>query len=292
MVSSRRQNRFEAEYPNQVHQLAHSVSQHFFPVKCIKNDWILNLKLYDQVKPETNSCLMVYALVDDYSRYRLSRYEVERGNSPFGGISFLEWAWSRNLDHDPFRGLPKFLFMSRDLAKDLIFQEFCERLKVEIITRGPNKPQITGKVANNFRTQWKRFETLFFYVNPNWRNFEISLTELNQELSSFWRKRNQEPHRGANISKEGAWSTIIDKGNLIEVDHEAWGTLFHRYSRKVDAAGCFSFKGSIYQVKEIYACDVWVYTGIVKGKLIVQDKRDDKRYEPIPFEPKKWSDYL
>ena len=181
--------------------------------------------------------------------------------------------------------------MSKDLAKNPIFQIFCERLKVEIITRGPNRPQVTGKVANNFRTQWKRFETIFF-ANPNWRNFEISLTELNKQLSFFWRKRNQEPHRGAHISKESAWSTIFDKGNLIEVDYEAWQTLFQRYSRKVDPAGCFYFKGSKYQVKEIHACDAWVYTGFVKGELIVQDKRDNKRYEPIPFEPKKWSDHL
>jgi len=303
----RREARFEAEYANQVHQIDASGSEHWYPVRKEGSDWILKLrpgKLKNKEKIERMR-VWAYGLTDDFSGYRLSRYVVAPGESAAGGIGFLQWAWAKDQEHAPFRGLPEILYMDNGpLARKTAMREFCERVGVSIETHEPYRSQATGKVEINWRALWKRFETPWFF-NPEWEKLEISLAELNQELAAFWKEWNGKQHRRLKMSREAAWLTILQRGGVIDIDPAAWGTIFQRAKRLVDAAGCFDYQGKTYQVREIQACEVWVYENLiapspqlspmrgegVKG-LVVEDRRDGKRYGVVEFKPRVWGDYL
>ncbi len=319
----RREARFEAEYPNQVHQIDASGSEHWYPVRKDGGDWILKLrpgKLKNKEKIERMR-VWAYGLTDDFSGYRLSRYVVAPGESAAGGIGFLQWAWSKDQEHAPFRGLPEILYMDNGpLARKTAMRDFCERVGVSIETHEPYRSQATGKVEVNWRSMWKRFETPWFF-NPKWEKLEISLGELNQELAAFWKEWNGKQHRRLEMSREAAWLTILQRGGVVDIDPAAWGTIFQRAKRLVDAAGCFDYQGKTYQVREIQACEVWVYENLISpspqssptrgegvkgmgtmncaptGKkgvkgLVVEDRRDGARYGVVEFKPRVWGDYL
>jgi hypothetical protein len=291
--TARRQNRFEAAYANQVHQFDASHSEHFIPVKKVGGEWVLKLRPRRQKNKEKAEKVKViaYGLTDDMSGYRLSRYLVAPGESAAGGISFLQWAWAKEAAHAPFRGLPEILYMDNGpLARKAAFREFAKRVGVAVETHEPERAEATGKVEANWRAMWKRFETPWFF-DPNWGKREIALSELNQELAAFWRDWNKKLHRRLNLTREEAWLTVMSRGGVVDIDPSAWRTIFHRESRRVDAAGCFDFRGTAWQVREIHACEVWVYQGVVDGALLVEDRRDGRRYQPQPFVPKVWGEY-
>src|SRR3989339_399928 len=135
MVQSKPQKRYQANYSNLVHQFAFVPSEHFYPIRKFNDDWIL--KLRPKMKgPTENLFVFVYALTDDFSGYRLSRYFVSPVNI-VSAITFLEWAWSKETDHAPFHGHPRILFMgNNDIANNYIFKTFCQRAEIQILMPG------------------------------------------------------------------------------------------------------------------------------------------------------------
>ena len=299
-VTARRENRFEAHYANQVHQFDASHSEHFIPHRKDSGEWVLRMRRRRQKNKEKaeHMKLVAYGICDDYSGYRLSQYVVAPGESALGGINFLQWAWSSELEHAPFEGWPEILYSDNGpLTRHQAFSVFAERLTLKVETHMPYRSQATGKVENNWRTLWKRFETEFFF-NPAWESLEISLTEFNQETAAFWKGWNQKRHRRLPISREMAWHrSILDRGGVVRVEPGAWDTIFVEAERNLDAAGCFDYRGATYQVKEIWNCKGKVFCNIRSAggdacatNLIVQ-AADGKRYTAVPYEPARWGEF-
>lgn len=173
---SQRQNRYMAEFPNQIHQFAIMQSKHFFPIRKVDGEWIL-IRSSKQQKIENDLIVFVYALADDYSGYRVSKYAVGQKDASDNGISFLQWAWSKEADHMPFHGLPNILFMGKTpLASQDAFRNFCSRMGVEIRnpSHDPGIPKSLGKIAQTFRSIWNSFENQLFSDHKHER--EISIT--------------------------------------------------------------------------------------------------------------------
>jgi hypothetical protein len=297
MAASERQVRFEALYANQVHQFDASHSEHFIVHRQDGGDYVLRLAQRWIKNKDRSERLKViaYGLCDDYSGYRLSRYTVGAGESALASIDFLKWAWSCEPEHAPFEGWPDELYVDNGpLARHQAFDEFAGRMGLKVTAHMPYKSRCTGKVENNWRIQWKNFETNFFF-NPAWQNFEILLSELNQELAAFWKDRwNQRRHRRLPMSREDAWRhSIMERGGNIRVDSGAWDTIFAEAERALDASGCFNFRGAVYQVEQakIWSCQVKVFCNIKDGSLVVQDQRDGRRYRAAPLEIMAWNKF-
>jgi transposase InsO family protein len=291
---ARRENRFEAAYPNQVHQFDASGSEYFYPVKKLGDEWVLKLRRQKMKNKEQPKGLKVwaYGLADDYSGYRLSRYTVAAGEAAEGGIRFLQWAWAVDPEHAPFRGLPEILYLDNGvITKSHAFTDFVKTINVALQTHRPYQSQATGKVENNWRAMWNRFENQFF-IDPGWESREITLTELNQELAGFWRSWNQRRHRRESLSREAIWPSIMHQGGPVDIDPAAWARIFRRDTRTLDAAGCFDWQGVTYQVKEIHATRVMVYQGLLDGGVLVEDLRDRQRYGAVEFAPKPWGTFI
>jgi hypothetical protein len=304
-ATEERQTRWQAAYANQVHQFDSSHSEHFFPLRPDGDDWILRLRPRRMKNKEKVEGLAViaYGLCDDHSGLRLSQYTVAAGESALGSIEFLKWAWSYAPEHAPFEGWPDELYVDNGpLARHKAFDEFAGRLGLKVTAHLPYKSRCTGKVENVWRTQWRKFENVFFF-NPAWESFEIKLSELNRECAAFWKKHNQLPHRSLSCSREAAWhQSILARGGVTRVEPGAWNTIFVEAERQLDAAGCFDFRGAAYQVDEIWACQIKVFVSLKSPGLrtaggdacatvIVQDQRDGKRYRARPLVLREWGEF-
>ena len=295
-----RLTRWQAAWANQVHQFDSSHSEHFFPHRPDGDDWILRLRPRRMKNKEKIEGLAViaYGLCDDHSGLRLSRYTVAAGESARGSIDFLQWAWSTDPEHAPFEGWPDELYVDNGpLTRHRAFDAFAERLGLKVTAHLPYKSRCTGKVENNWRTLWRKFENVFFF-NPAWESFEIRLSELNRECAAFWREHNQSRHRQLDCSREAAWhQSIVARGGVVRVAPDAWDTVFVEAERRLDDAGCFDFKGAAYQVDGIWGCQIKVFVGLRSAggdacaTIIVQDQRDGKRYQAQPFELRAWGDF-
>jgi hypothetical protein len=293
-ASPERQTRFEAAYANQVHQFDASHSEHFIPKRRVGDDWILGMRRRREKNKDKFEGLKVvaYGVCDDYSGLRLSRYTVAPGESALGSIDFLQWAWSYAAEHAPFEGWADELYVDNGpLARHQAFDAFAERLGLKVTPHLPYKSRCTGKVENNWKILWKRFETEYLF-NPDWERFEITLAELNHEAAAFWKTWNQRRHRHLPESREAVWhQSILARGGVVRVEADAWDTIFVEAERKLDAAGCFDFKGAAFQVDEIWACKVKVFCDIKDQSVIVQDQRDGKRYRAKPFQVRTWGEF-
>jgi hypothetical protein len=290
----RREARMEAARPNQVHQMDASFSEHFFPFRREGEEWLLKLRPRRSKNKEKLERLRVicYGLCDDFSGYRLARYTVAAGESGLDSIRFLQWCWEANPEHAPFRGWPEVLYLDNGpVAKLAVFRRFCGSLGVEVKTHEPYRSQATGKVENNWRVAWSRFENVYF-ADPGWESRVITLTELNQEFARFWREWNQRGHRRLQLSREEAWLLINRQGGPVSVAPEAWRRLAVQRERTLDAAGCFDLEGYTYQVKELWSCRVTVFRGLLDGAVWVQEEEGARRrFRAEPFQPQVWGEY-
>ena len=290
----RRENRYQAGRPNHVHQFDASGSEHFFPWRQDNSgEWLLKLRPRKMKNKEKAEHLKVwaYGLCDDFSGVRFSRYTVAAGESALDGIHFLQWAWARLPEHAPFEGLPEILYMDNGpISKLLAFRKFTEAVMVEVQTHEPYRSQATGKVENNWRNAWKRFENLYF-ADPGWQQRVLSLSELNQEFCNFWRGWNQRVHRSLQVSREGAWLLINRRGGPATVHPAAWEKLATQQERTLDASGCFDLDGQTYQVRELYACRVTVLRGLMDGQVWVKDEVSRQRARAEIFAPAQWGEF-
>ncbi len=292
----RREARFEASRPNELHQMDASRSEYFQCHRHRGGEWVLKLSptiFKNRDYRELRERVWIWGLVDDFSGFRVLRYCVAKGESAADGISFLQWAWSRVPEHAPFRGLPDTLYLDQGpLNKTKAFQRFCEEVAgVRLLAHEAGRPQATGKVESGWKTLWRRFEARFFR-DPGCERREFSLSELNQELAWHLKEQNATEHRRLkHLSKEAAWLTIQ---GVVDIEPAAWGHIFHRERRTLDAAGCFDFRGDAWQVRDMpYPGGVRaeIYLGVRDGAVLVADPRDGKKYAAGPFEAQPAGEY-
>lgn len=163
----RREARFEASRPNELHQMDASRSEYFQCHRHRGGEWVLKLSptiFKNRDYRELRERVWIWGLVDNFSGFRVLRYCVAKGESAADGISFLQWAWSRVPEHAPFRGLPDTLYLDQGpLNKTKAFQRFCEEVAgVRLLAHEAGRPQATGKVESGWKTLWRRFEARFF----------------------------------------------------------------------------------------------------------------------------------
>ena len=286
----RRGVRWEAPYANHLHQVDASGSEHFYPHRRSNGEWILKLRpkpRKNKPTPEGRQRLWYWGLVDDFSGCRMARVVVAPGESALDGLDFLQFAWCKEQAHAPLRGIPLILYMDNGvLARHHAVRRFAADCAVTIRTHEPDRAQATGKVETGWRDFWRRFESLFMAL-PDWRTREIKLSDVQQRLQWFVRGTNQRDHRHLPGSKEEAWlASVRERGGLVDIDPGAFGAVFRDFRRTLDDAGVFDFQGKPYQVKEIQACPVIVYQQLTREgspALVVEDRRDGRRYAAQPF---------
>ena len=284
----RRGARFEARYPNELHQVDATGSRHFYPYKSKGDDWILRIRPGQLPNKEKLEGLRVWCwgLADDFSGYRAQRYVVAPGEAALDGIEFLRWCWEARADHAPFQGLPQILYMDNGpLAKYTPFRVFCQEVGIDLKTHEPYRPQAKGKVETGNRDLKEQFEGRFLR-DPGWKTREILLSELNQELAWFRQQTNATPHRRLPLTKEAAWLRIMLGQGPVRLTPESWEKIFTQHIfRTLDDGACFDLGGEAYQVagRKIWATRVQVFMSVTGEALVVEDLRDGKRYGAIPF---------
>ena len=283
----RRGRRFEAPYFNYLHQVDASGSEYFYPDRLENGEWILKIRprpMKNKPTHEGRRRLWYWGLADDFSGCRIARGVVAPGESALDGIEFLKYAWANDPQHAPVRGAPLILYMDNGvLARHQAMQRFAEDCAVEIRTHEPDRGQATGKVETGWKDLWTRFEALFLRL-PDWQKREVTLSELNDMLFAHLREVNRRDHRRLKMSKEEAWlASARERGGLVDIEPGAWDKIFRENVRTLDDAGCFSLHGEIYQVKEIHACKVVVYQGVTTETVLVEDRRDGRRYYARPW---------
>lgn len=281
----RRGRRFEAPHANFLHQVDASGSLYLYPHRCVQGEWRLRLRsrpMKNKEKMERQR-LWYWGLVDDFSGCRVIRAVVAPGEAAKDGIRFLRWAWGREEEHAPLSGQPRVLYLDNGvLAKTKPFRQFAAELGVEVKTHEPYRPQATGKVETGWKDLWRSLETAYLRL-PDWRQRELTLSELNRELCRLVQELNRRPHRRLPCSKLEAW--LGHNPGVGSVAPEAWARIFREEERVLDDAGCFDYQGRPYQVKEIWARKVVVKEGVLDGGLWVMDPKDGKHYAVTPFEP-------
>ena len=287
--SPRRGVRWEAPYFNFLHQVDASGSEYFYPARLDGGEWILKLRprpMKNKPTPEGRKKLWYWGLAEDFSGCRIARMVVAAGESALDGLEFLRFAWGNDPAHAPVRGIPLILYMDNGvLARHHAVQRCAADWGINIRTHEPGRAQATGKVETGWKDFWRRFEGLFMRL-PDWQTREISLSELQKELQWFIRGSNQRDHRQLPGSKEEAWlASVRERGGLVDIDPAAFDTVFRDFRRVLDDAGVFDFQGQPYVVKEIQACPVIVYQQMTQGTptLLVEDRRDGKRYHAQPY---------
>ncbi len=296
-LRQRRIQRFQADLPNQLHHMDASSSK-FFYIHRELGDGDYMLRLHAGTKGYKNKPVPIrlrpwlYGLTDDHSGVFMARYYAAYGESALDNLVFLEWAW-RQKETCEFFGIPDAIkadqgpLVKSDFSKDFLE----ERLKIDIDGSEPGVKEPHGKIERPWRTVWQRFEKPFF-VCKDWQKFEISLSELNRRFMIFLDECNNRPHRyEKDITRVQAWKRIAHHGGAVAMPEHALGTVVNRIERTVGSDGCFSIDNIIYEVKGLHAARVWVYQGIFKNRMVVQDQRTGEKYEAFEFRPNSVGQY-
>lgn len=280
--------RFQAERPNQAHHFDASTSKFLYIAKKIGDEYVLRLhrpaKHYKN-KPIPVDALRpwIYGLVDDHSGRWTARYVAAQGENSADSMSFLAWAWAE-------MGLCEQLLADQGmLKKALPSRDLVERLGVELPEMMPYAKRGHGKIEKPWSTCWRKFEMPFFATSADWRKFEISLTELNQQLANYAVAYNQMPHRfEREITRMQAWNRVNLHGGIVKIPENALATVARRAKRKIGVDGILNYEGKAYEVKGLYDAEVWVYENVFAEKaqaLVVQDCATGKKYEVRDFKP-------
>jgi transposase InsO family protein len=294
---SRRVQRFQAEYPNQLHHVDASSSNFFFIHREVDGDFVLRMHggsaLGYKNKPVPIRLRpWLYGLTDDYSGYHIARYVAAAGESLADNLQFLAWAWAQNEDK-VFFGIPDRIKADQGpLMKGDASREWLERLGIELDGSIPYEKEAHGKIERPWRTIWGNFERVFF-AEANWQKFEISLGELNRRFRIYQNEHyNMRPHRyERSVTRVDAWRRINFRGGAVAMPENAIATAARRHVRTVSCDGCLSLDGVIYEVKGLHDAKVRVYEGIFEDRLVVEDIATGEKYETKKFAPAKLDDY-
>lgn len=287
---AKRVQRYQAEYPNQLHHVDASSSQFFYVARELKDDFVLKLHAgsglgYKNKPVPIRLRPWLYGLTDDYSGYHLARYIAAHGESLADNLQFLAWAWGANEDK-PFFGLPERIKADQGpLMKGDASRELLTRLSIGLDGSIPGEKDAHGKIERPWRTLWGRFEKVFF-VESGWKGFEITLSELNRRFRLYQEEYNDRSHRyEKDVSRVDAWRRINLRGGAVAMPENAIATAARRYERIVGDDGCLSLDGVIFEVRGLHAAKVRVYEGIFEDKLVVEDIRTGEKYETSKFAP-------
>jgi len=290
--TSGRFSRFQARYANMVHQFDATSSKYLYIARKLPGGDRL-LKLHhpkshyykNKPVPVDRERPWIYGCTDDYSGMADFEYVAARGEAAVDALSFLQNAWGKKENFN-FRGLPRLLYLDNGpLKKAKPVQDFFKRLNICMIPSTPYVSRARGKIERPWRTIFLKFELVIFAeAQPDWQNFTITMSELNRRLMNFKIKYASWNHR---YEKEKSreqmwWSSINERGGVIDVSPEALATVFQRHKRTV-TGGYIQLNNKDYEVLGLDEGLVWVYEGVFDDRLVVEDQRTFKRYEVKTF---------
>lgn len=297
-VKRRRVERYQAERPNQMHHVDASTSSCLYIAKALPDGDYL-LKLHRGTKDYKNKPIPVdglrpwiYGLTDDHSGVHCCRYVAAKGENARHNMEFIAWAWWEQPEKC-FWGVPERIkgdhgpMMSSPAAKD-----FFTRCGVEIDPSTPLNKDAHGKIERPWRTLWQKFELPFFAMSV-WKRFEITLSELNQQLMNYSARYNERAHRFERaVSRRQAWERISRHGGVVILPDDALETIAKSdMERKVGQDGVFWMDNVGYEVKGLHDAWVKVIVGVFDKKIIVQNVADGQKYEVEPFRPNALGEY-
>lgn len=301
----RRVERYQADYPNQMHHVDASSSDCFYIARALPDGDFL-LKLHRGVKGYKNKPIPVdglrpwiYGMTDDYSGVHCCRYVAARGEQARHNIEFLAWAWWQQPDKC-FWGIPAAREEGKrgrikgdhgPMMESPEAQDFFERLGIDIDPSGVLNKETHGKIERPWRTLWQNFELPYFAMT-DWKRFEISLSELNTQLFAYSREYNEQRHRfERKYSRRQMWERIT-LGGVVELPDDALETIAKsNIERTVDQAGVFWMDNVPYEVKGLHDAKVRVIVGVFDKKVVVQNLADGQKYDVEPFRPNALDEY-
>ena len=296
----RRIEPYQAQYPNELHHVDASGSDCFYIAKALPDGDFL-LKLHRGVKGYKNKPIPVdglrpwyYGMTDDHSGCHCSRMVAAKGEQARHNMEFLAWAWWKQPDRC-FWGIPSHPeagkrgkikgdhgpMMESPEAKD-----FFERLGIDIDPSTPLGKEAHGKIERPWRTMWQKFELPFFGMS-GWKKFEITLSELNQQLIAFSVGYNDRRHRyERQFTRRQIWERISRHGGVVELPHDALETIAKsNLERTVGQDGVVWLDNVGYEVKGLHDAKVKVIIGVFDKQVVVQDLATGLTYETEPFRP-------
>ena len=290
LQEERRVTRWQAEYPNQVHQFDASQSR-YFRVDRVLPDGEAILRLHPtgeyKNKPlaDGRQRWWLYGLVDDCSGYRLARGVAALGENWGDALDFVRWAWEpKDGGQIPFCGRPETLLLDNGpLEKSRVLSDLFARLGILKQATEPGNPQSHGKVENPWRDLWMEFELPFFVAaewGGRWQRVELTGAEYNRRLLAFLVTRNELLHRAGGRTKREAWQAIAARGGPVLIPDEAWQTAIRPpEERRVGRDGCFSFENITYQVDGLLEATVRVLQGAFDDRVVAVDVATGRKYE-------------
>lgn len=281
--------RFQADYPNQMHHVDGSTSSCFFVHREENGEYIYRihkgLKDYKNKPVPIRLRPWLYGVTDDHSGVHCFRYVAALGECSADNVDFLDWAW-RNQDDKQFFGLPEKIkgdhgpMMSEEAAN--AWFALCG---VETDPSTPLNKEAHGKIERPWRTLWQSFE-LPFFMESNWKKFEITQSELNRRALLYQAEYNARPHRWERKqTRLQVWEKINWRGGAVALPENALAAFAKRDPRTVTQEGVVWLDNVAYEVKGLHDAKVWVYRGIFDERKSVIDLKTGIKYELTEFRP-------
>ncbi len=287
--------RFQAEYPNQMHHVDGSTSSCFYVHREENGEYIYRihkgLKDYKNKPVPIRLRPWLYGMTDDHSGVHCFRYVAALGESSADNVDFLDWAW-RNNEDKPFYGKPEKIkgdhgpMMSEEAAN--AWFALCG---VETDPSTPLNKEAHGKIERPWRTLWQSFE-LPFFMESEWKKFEITQSELNRRALLYQAEYNSRPHRWERkMSRLQVWGRINWRGGVVALPENALAAFAKRDPRTVTQEGVVWLDNVAYEVKGLHDAKVWVYRGIFDERKCVIDMKTGLKYELTEFSPNKIGEF-
>jgi signal peptidase I len=275
--------RFQADYPNQMHHVDGSTSSCFYVHRQEGNEYIYRihkgLKDYKNKPVPIRLRPWLYGMTDDHSGVHCFRYVAALGENSADNVEFLDWTW-RNRTDKPFFGLPGKIkgdhgpMMSEEAAN--AWFALCG---VGIDPSEALNKEAHGKIERPWRSLWQSFE-LPFFMESEWKKFEIAETELNRRALLYQAEYNAKPHRWERkYSRLQVWERINLRGGAVALPENALGAFAKRIERTVTQEGIVWLDNVPYEVKGLHDAKVWVFQGIFDDRMSVVDQKTGLKYE-------------
>jgi len=280
----RRVVRYQADYPNQLHHVDGSTSSCFY-VHRRTDDGEYIYRIHKGLKDYKNKPVpirlrpWIYGMTDDHSGVHCFRYVAALGENSVDNVQFLDWAWRNRTDKE-FFGLPEKIkgdhgpMMSEEAAR--AWFGLC---RIDIDPSTPLNKEAHGKIERPWRTVWQSFE-LPFFMESDWKRFEIAETELNRRALLFQAEYNSRPHRWERaFSRLQVWERINLRGGAVALPENALAAFARRIERTVTQEGVIWLDNTPYEVKGLHDAKVWVFQGIFDDRMSVVCQKTGTRYE-------------
>jgi hypothetical protein len=132
------------------------------------------------------------------------------------------------------------------------------------------------KTAVTFKVIWS-FENFLLHKKIN-NKCEFSLPEVNNMLSEYCSRYNEQPHRRFKMNRIEAWSSGLSN-NIYNIEPGEWQNIYRKEIINLDSSGCFYFLNNNFYTEELINCEVYLYENVIDGFLLIVDPKNGNRYK-------------